>query len=170
MLLLSATAATSCSDDGGADLNQEQGIVADSTSHDGAEPGQGAADNGQSEENMTQKITVTAGGRTFTATLADSETARAFAERLPLTLDMSELNGNEKYYYLDGSLPTESGRPGTIHAGDIMLYGSDCLVLFYGTFSTPYSYTRIGAVDNPQGLAEALGGGAVTVTFSSAAE
>lgn len=111
-------------------------------------------------------ITLTAGEHTFSATLLDNETARQLAELFPLTLEMSELNGNEKYFYLDGSLPTDSHRPGQINAGDLMLYGDNCLVLFYESFSSGYSYTRLGSVDDPAGLAEALGTGGVEVTFS----
>ena len=110
-------------------------------------------------------ITITVNGRAFSATLYDNETARAFKERLPLTLDMSELNGNEKYYYLPESLPTNSSRPSAINAGDIMLYGSDCLVIFYESFSTSYSYTPIGKIDDPDGLAEALGSVNIQAAF-----
>lgn len=112
-------------------------------------------------------ISVTVGGKTFTATLADNETANAFKALLPLTLNMSELNGNEKYHYLSNSLPTNQSNPGTIHAGDIMLYGSSCVVLFYKTFNTSYRYTTIGHIDDPAGLANAVGSGNTTVTFSS---
>ena len=116
--------------------------------------------------NSTTAITVTVGGQTFSATLEDSETARALAQLLPLTLDMSELNGNEKYFYLDQSLPTNAKNPGQIHTGDLMLYGDNCLVLFYESFSTSYSYTRLGSIDDPDGLARAVGRGSAAVTFT----
>ena len=77
---------------------------------------------------------------------------------------MNELNGNEKYHYLSTSLPTAAYQPGTIHAGDLMLYGNNCVVLFYETFNSSYSYTRLGAIDDPSGLAAALGSGNVNLT------
>ena len=114
-----------------------------------------------------KQINVVIGSKTFTATLADSETGEAFAALLPLTVTMNELNGNEKYHYLSTSLPTAAYQPGTIHAGDLMLYGNNCVVLFYETFNSSYSYTRIGAIDDPSGLAAALGSGNVSVRFES---
>ncbi|MBR1808140.1 MAG: hypothetical protein IJ776_01975 [Paludibacteraceae bacterium] len=118
------------------------------------------------EMDYTTQITITVNGTTFDAVLADSETGRAFAELLPLTITMNELNGNEKYHYLDGSLPTDSYQPGTIEAGDILLYSSSCVVLFYETFSSGYSYTRIGKLTSVDGLKTALGMGNVSVTFA----
>jgi len=111
------------------------------------------------------RMRVVVGDKVFPATLADNATAEAFKALLPLTLDMTELNGNEKYNYLSTNLPAAATNPGTIHEGDIMLYGRSCVVLFYKTFSTSYSYTRIGAIDDPTGLAAALGDDDVTVTF-----
>lgn len=111
------------------------------------------------------KIKITVNSRTFTATLLDNNSAKAFKEMLPLTIHMTELNGNEKYYDLPNSLPTNASNPGTIKNGDLLLYGSKTLVLFYKTFSTSYSYTQLGAIDDVTGLASALGSGNVTVTF-----
>jgi len=122
--------------------------------------------NGNSGENNTSmNLQIKIGSSTFPATLQNNATATAFKAMLPMTINMSELNNNEKYFYLPGNLPTASSNPGTIHNGDIMLYGSNCLVLFYKTFSTSYSYTRIGVVDNPSGFESALGSGSVSVTF-----
>ena len=73
----------------------------------------------------------------------------------PLSVTMNELNGNEKYHYLSTSLPTAAYQPGTIRFGNLMLYGNNCVVLFYETFDTSYSYTRLGAIDNPSGLSPA---------------
>lgn len=119
------------------------------------------------EEQAMPIITITAGERVFTATLQDSPTTRALVERLPLAVTMGELNGNEKYHYFTEPLPTDALQPGSIQSGDLMLYGPDCLVLFYQSFASSYSYTRLGAVDDPVGLADALGSGPVEVTFQA---
>lgn len=124
------------------------------------------ADTALEEPLSETAITITVSGQTFSAALLDNETARQLAEQLPLTLNMSELNGNEKYFYMDRELPTDTYQPGQISAGDLMLYGNNCLVLFYESFSSGYSYTHLGRVDDPAGLAEALGAGSVEVTFS----
>jgi len=108
---------------------------------------------------------ITIGSTTFNAALASNQTATTFKALLPMTINMSELNNNEKYYGLPQSLPANASSPVNINNGDIMLYGSSTLVLFYKTFSTSYSYTRIGTVDNPAGLQEAVGSGSITVTF-----
>ncbi|MBY0068196.1 cyclophilin-like fold protein [Empedobacter falsenii] len=111
------------------------------------------------------KIKITVGSKTFTATFLYNNSAKAFKEMLPLTMNMIELNSNEKYYDLPNSLPTNSSNPGTIKNGDLMLYGSKTSVLFYKTFSTSYSYTKLGAIDDVTGLTTALGSGNVSVTF-----
>lgn len=111
------------------------------------------------------KIKITVGSKSFTAKLLDNHSAMAFKEMLPMTINMIELYNNEKYYDLQNSLPTNSSNPQTIKNGDLMLYGSKTLVLFYKTFSTSYSYTKLGAVDEVTGLATALGSGNVTLTF-----
>lgn len=122
-------------------------------------------------ENITPmangKIKITVNSQTFTATLLDNNSAKAFREVLPITLNMTELSGNEKYYDLPNSLPTNSSNPGMIKNGDLMLYGSKTLVLFYKTFSTSYSYTKLGSIDDVTGLVSALGSGNITVTFES---
>ena len=120
----------------------------------------------QDTDMTTIDIDIDIHGTTFTAQLENNATARTFLNLLPTTLTMDELNGNEKYHYLNSSLPSEPQRVGTIHAGDIMLYGSDCIVVFYQTFRTPYSYTRIGSITDPTQLAAALGSAAASVTFT----
>ncbi len=111
-------------------------------------------------------VTLTVGGKTFAAKLYDNQTARALVKKMPMTFSMKELNGNEKYYYFDTELPTKEISPKKIQAGDIKLYGSDCLVVFYKTHSTSYQYTSVGYVEDVTGFAKAVGTGNVTVTVA----
>ena len=112
-------------------------------------------------------LQMAAGNQSYTAKLYDNAATRALIKQLPLTLSMTELNGNEKFCFLSSGLPAAPHRPGRIEAGDLMLYGSDCLVLFYDSFSTSYAYTPLGHIVDAAGLAAALGGGSVEVAFTA---
>ena len=115
----------------------------------------------------TSKMKIMIGTAVFTATLYDNPSANAFKAKLPLTINMTELNGNEKYYDLPNSLPSNSSVGGNIKVGDLTLYGNNTLVLFYKNFTTSYSYTKLGYVDNPAVLASVLGNDNVLVKFEN---
>lgn len=112
-----------------------------------------------------RKMKITIGSKTFQATLEDNPAAKELKGLLPLSLEMAELNGNEKHVDLPKALPTDAQLPGTIREGDLLLYGDRTLVLFYKTFKSSYRYTRLGRIDDPAGLAAALGKGSVEVAF-----
>lgn len=112
------------------------------------------------------KLKITIGTITFTGSLYNNASVTTFKKSLPLTIDMKDLNGNEKYFDLPDNLPTNASNPGNIQNGDLMLYGSNTLVLFYKSFTTSYSYTPLGRIDNTTGLNSALGSGNATVTFA----
>ena len=97
-------------------------------------------------------VKVTINDNTYTLVLENNKTAEEFYQLLPKDFNMSELNGNEKYIYMDNSLATSSYYPKHIEKGDVMLYGDDCLVIFYKSFDTNYSYTKIGHINNLDNL------------------
>ena len=111
------------------------------------------------------RVKLKIGSKTFGATLLNNATATALKATLPLTLTMKELNGNEKFAPLPADLPVQATNPGAIQSGELMLYGSNTLVLFYAPLATSYRYTKLGSLNDPSGLAAAVGTGNVTVTL-----
>ena len=103
-------------------------------------------DTNEKEEANMLKIYIN--NEEYDINLENNETVKELVNLLPLEVTMNELNGNEKYIYLDNKLSTNSSNPKHINAGDVMLYGNNCLVIFYESFDTSYSYTRIGHINN----------------------
>lgn len=102
----------------------------------------------------------------FEVMLHDEDIIKYLADKLPVTLLMQDMNSNEKYYFLDEDLPSNAKKYNEINAGDIMLYGEDCIVLFYDDIlSSPYSYTKIGQIKDTIGLKDAVGDGDIEVEF-----
>jgi hypothetical protein len=96
-------------------------------------------------------LVVKIGPKTFTVTLAENATATAFKAMLPLKLPMEDVNANEKVSSLPGKLPTNDANPRFIQTGDLMIWTSRSVVLFYKGFPTTYSYTRLGRIETQRG-------------------
>lgn len=121
-------------------------------------------------QNQTMKLKITVQSKEFSATLNNSEAARELIKMLPLDVNMTEHNGNEKYYVLPNTMPGRAESRGRVEAGDLMIWSSNYLVLFYADARTSYSYITLGKLDNPDGLHEAVGRGNVRVKFELVAE
>ncbi len=119
------------------------------------------SNNLNNQNEVTNSVRVSIDGKDYTINLENNETTKSFVNMLPLELTMNELNGNEKYVYIDTILPVKEYNPKIINAGDVMLYGNNCLVIFYKTFETSYSYTKIGHIDN----LDNLGNGNINIKF-----
>ncbi|MBR5662796.1 MAG: hypothetical protein IKX00_04000 [Bacilli bacterium] len=107
----------------------------------------GCSDN-KTVEKVSDTVKVFINDKEYKLNLYDNETSSSLVKLFPIEVTMKTLNENEVYVYLDEKLPTNSSNPKTIHSGDVMLYGDNCLVIFYKTFNTSYSYTKIGHIDN----------------------
>ena len=102
-------------------------------------------------QTMTQKLHITIGGVTKTATMVDNATTQELATRLqqaPVTVTLNSSGGFEIWGALGFSLTT-SNEQVNAQPGDIVLYNGSNICMFYGTNS--WSYTRLGHID---GLSE----------------
>ena len=115
--------------------------------------------NNSYKENKTVRTIINE--KEYIINLEANEASKKFVKILPQELKMYELNGNEKYAYLDYILPSNPTNPQKINTGDVMLYGDTCLVIFYKSFDTSYNYTKIGHINNLPNL----GNGNITIKF-----
>lgn len=102
----------------------------------------------------TMQITMSVNEQEFVIILEDNETVQALLKQLPLTMTMKDLNANEKYFNITSHLPTDEKSIGHIEAGDVMLFGDHCLVVFYENFSSSYRYTRLGKIEDVDAFVE----------------
>jgi hypothetical protein len=84
----------------------------------------------------------------------------------PLSVRLGELSLDVQTYLTMVAFIDASRETLCVRGADLMLYGSTTLVAFYLTFDSSYSYTRLGRVQDPTGLAQALGPRGVRVVFS----
>ena len=100
---------------------------------------------------MAQKLYITIGDVTKTATLVDNSATQELVTKLqssPVTVTLNSSGGFEIWGALGFSLPT-SNEQMIAQPGDIVLYNGSNICMFYGTNS--WSYTRLGKID---GLSE----------------
>lgn len=114
------------------------------------------------------KVFLSVGENTMTATLADNEATRelkGLLEKGPVTIQMSDYGGFEKVGALPQSFTTSNSQI-TTEPGDIMLYQGNNMVIFYG--SNSWSYTRLGKIDGAtvSSLKQFLGSGTISLTLS----
>lgn len=124
-----------------------------------------SSENTKHPDTAEKSLYVKTSGIIFSLQLYDNAAAEAFEELLPLTLTMNELNGNEKFFYFSSEFPITPSNSTALHTGDLMLYGSNCLVLFYQSFSISYSYTPLGRIKDATLLPQALGSKEAIVHF-----
>lgn len=116
--------------------------------------------NNQVKENITNnniekennKMKIIINDKEYEVILENNSTTNKLMELLPIEIKMRDLNENEKYVYLNETFPTNEKSVKQINKGDIMLYGDNCLVIFYKSFETSYSYTRIGYIKDLEDL------------------
>lgn len=125
-----------------------------------------------SEKNDTekeeQKLLITVGNTTMTATLAENSSTEALKELLaggPLTIEMSDYGNFEKVGPIGTTLPRNDEQI-TTKPGDLILYQGSNFVIYYDTNS--WNFTKLGEIDNRTAaeLKDILGSGDVSVTLS----
>ncbi len=107
------------------------------------------------------------GGRTIPVTWEENESIaelkRQAAKGGNISILLSPYGGFEQVGSLGRTYPASDVRQ-TAESGDIMLYASSNVVLYYG--SNTWAYTKLGHIDLPADeITALLGGDAVTVSF-----
>ncbi len=105
------------------------------------------------------KIRLTVDGRSMTATLIDSPTARDFISLLPITFTLDDYAGTEKIVYLPRKLSVEGAPAGVDPSiGDITYYAPwGNLAIFYRDFGYAKGLIKLGSIDGDIGVFDVSG-------------
>ena len=153
---------------------ESQAALQEENKTESQQEGETAANDNESENEeetggqTEMRMNVQVGDYTFTATLENNTAVNELVDMMkdgPVTIAMDDYSGFEKVGSLGRSL-TRNDSQTTTHAGDIVLYNGNNIVMFYGNNS--WSYTGIGKVDDLTDWEKALGGGSITAVFTLA--
>lgn len=112
------------------------------------------------------KMNIQIGDKSFTAKLENNPTADELLDILkekPLSVKMKKYGGFEQVVSL-GFILREDDQPLTAVPGDIVLYNSSQIVMFYG--SNSWSYTKLAKIEDLAGWKEALANNSITAVLS----
>lgn len=124
----------------------------------------------KSEDTMPVEIKITVSGKSLPVKIEDNVATKALVAALreaSITYEAHDYGGFEKVGGIGRTLPSGDSQI-TTQPGDVILYASDQIVLFYG--SNSWSYTRIGKIqygtlDELKNFLQA-GKGNISVTLS----
>ena len=100
----------------------------------------------KSEDTMPGEIKITVSGKSLPVKIEDNVATKALVAALreaSITYEAHDYGGFEKVGGIGRTLPSGDSQI-TTQPGDVILYASDQIVLFYG--SNSWSYTRIGKI------------------------
>lgn len=100
----------------------------------------------KSEDTMPVEIKITVSGKSLPVKIEDNVSTKALVAALreaSITYEAHDYGGFEKVGGIGRTLPSGDSQI-TTQPGDVILYASDQIVLFYG--SNSWSYTRIGKI------------------------
>ena len=98
----------------------------------------------KSKDNMPNEIKITVSKKTLSVKIEDNAATKALVDALreaSISYEANDYGGFEKVGGLGRTLPSSDSQI-TTQPGDVVLYNSNQIVLFYG--SNSWSYTRIG--------------------------
>ena len=98
------------------------------------------------DDTMPDEIKISVSGKTLPVKIEDNMATKALVEALrgsSITYEADDYGGFEKVGALGRTLPSDNKQIST-SAGDVVLYNSSNIVLFYG--SNTWSYTRLGKI------------------------
>ncbi len=129
-----------------------------------------APENSAPQKEAEMVLTLKIGGTPVSVAWESNEsvdTLKAMAEKAPVSVQMSRYGGFEQVGSLGQRLPS-ADKQTTTQPGDIVLYNSSSIVVFYG--SNSWSYTRLGRINglNKAELTELLGSKDVVLSIEMA--
>lgn len=123
---------------------------------------------GTEEPMQNKELTIRIGETKVNVDWEDNESVaglKDFVKGSPLSIPMSMYGGFEQVGPIGSRLPSNDAQT-TTSAGDIVLYSSNQIVVFYG--SNSWAYTKLGHItdQDASGMAGLLSNGNVTITIS----